>query len=192
MAALPDQHEVMTEFIFQVELVLRIAETLTSIAGLGHFNYRGFQWVFTPVWIRGKREGSLILILQQNEEMTSQLEDLQDELQTDLTLWLEMLKEARGQYYFLTYLYPEQLYHLLNYLEDPELQPSIVLENSLMFINPKLALESLDTVEQEQIEITDDGLYEDLFGTLCSLGRFLDKVLYFTPSLKAVIAHTLL
>lgn len=87
-----------------------------------------------------------------------------------------MLNNARSQYYYLTYLHPEQLYHLLDYVENPDSSPTEDLINALKFINPRFHRNMLSTVEIEPLAYSEDGDYEDLFDTLCSLGRFLDNV----------------
>ena len=107
--------------------------------------------------------------------MTQQLQDLQDELQTDLISWSEMLREARSQHYYLTYLHPEQLYYLLDYMESPQPVPPVALKNTFMFINPQYGL---DTVEAKHIDAFEDVQRTDLFGTLCFLGRLLHKVVF--------------
>ena len=88
-----------------------------------------------------------------------------------------MLQEARSLYYYITYLHPQQLLHFLDFVEDEDgTFPTENLEHALKFVNPQFVLSMLHDVEVDEIQVSTEGLYEDLFGTLCSLGKFLHGV----------------
>lgn len=85
-----------------------------------------------------------------------------------------MLTDARNQYYYLTFLHPEKLYYALDFFENPE--PSEHLLNALKFINPQVEQDMLLTFETEELTISEDGKYVDIFSTLCAIGKFLHTV----------------
>jgi hypothetical protein len=91
-----------------------------------------------------------------------------------------MLKEARNRYYYLTYIHPEQLYHLLDYAEDSEAAPNNALINTLKFVNPHFKPDMLVKFEIHvgHSKALEDGTYGDLFDTLCSLGQYLQNVFH--------------
>ncbi|XP_078588710.1 uncharacterized protein LOC144869352 [Branchiostoma floridae x Branchiostoma japonicum] len=138
----------LSHFIRCIDLASNIALSCESLHSSGHFKYKTFQTSVSNI---------------------EELEDLDAKLRHDYENWQETLKKTRREYYYLNYLYSDQLWILDDFFNGKPITPE--LHSLFHFIHPSITV-TQDMRKKYTSPKKGDGPYK----RLCQIGSAMDKI----------------
>ncbi|XP_064628010.1 uncharacterized protein LOC135487838 [Lineus longissimus] len=130
-----------------------ICKLCAKLFSSGCFNYQTFEW-------KAKVK----------ERKDSDLEEKRKDLEKDFKNWSSILEQARLEYYFLNFVYADQLWTLYNFFSTGK--PTSKLNDIFKFISPQVEVNNADIWKKHHIDCEDSNWKK----VVTALGNNLCKI----------------
>ena len=174
----------MEEFVTVIARVQDIAQVVTELHHLGHFEYCQYQ-----------RK------IQASRNMQNKLTDVLTSLQSELKKWKDLLADCRTSYLSLNFVFSDQLSFISSFLFAPDKgDVTTKMESLLYFVHPGATIQQLSHAKLI-VKLHETSLK----GKLQTIGETLDRVkqdysvsrtvfseskeLFYSKSMTAVVQH---